>query len=263
VDAALVFGCAAAGAATGLVTDLLAARIPPAKRLAPVASDVASLSAPPQSDPPPPPPPPPPTEVQTVPEVASPMPSPHASEIAASVLVGGAAFALAAYRLGAVSELAAYCVLFGGLVAMSITDIRVALVPRRFLYPTLVLTAAALVASSSVDHRWRALADAGIGGAASFAVFFGVWWFFPKGMGLGDVRLAGLIGGAVGWLGLGRVYVGFMAAFVLALVYGSVLMVHRGTGRKTRLPFAPALALGGAFAVLWGGWALRVWLHQS
>ncbi len=71
-------------------------------------------------------------------------------------------------------------------------------------------------------------------------------------MGFGDVRLAGLLGAGLGWLSLLHVYVGFLAAFAFGAVYGVVLMVAKGTGRKTKLPFGPALVAGAMVGVLWG-----------
>ena len=71
-------------------------------------------------------------------------------------------------------------------------------------------------------------------------------------MGLGDVRLAALIGAGLGWLGLLHVYVGFVVGFLAGALFGIVVMAARGTGRKTKLPFAPALAIGAVVGVLRG-----------
>ena len=142
---------------------------------------------------------------------------------------------------------------------VSITDLSHRLVPRRLVYPALALIAPLLVVASAADHRWQALGGAAIAGAAAFAVFFAVWWFVPRGMGFGDVRLAGLVGTALGWLGLVHLYVGFLTAFLAGAVFGVVLMVARGTGRKTRLPFAPALSVGAVIGVLWGAAIIGAW----
>lgn len=176
----------------------------------------------------------------------------------ASAVVTGILLAVTAVRLGAVPQLAAYCVLGAGLVAVSATDLRTGLVPRKLLYPTLAVTAVALVAASAADGRWGALVGAAIGGAAAFCLFAVVWWLFPKGMGFGDVRLAGVTGMALGWLGLEALYLGFLAAFVLGLLFGLANLAVRGT---TRFPFAPALAAGAMVGVLWGGYLGSLWLH--
>lgn len=177
---------------------------------------------------------------------------------ASAALVTGGLLALLALRLGAVPSLAAYGVLVAGLVALSIADLRTGLVPRKLLYPTVVATAIGLVAASAADARWHALAGAAAGGAGAFCVFALVWWVYPKGMGFGDVRLAGCCGMALGWLGITPLYVGFLAAFALGLVFGLGNMAVRGT---TRFPFAPALAAGTVVGLLWGGYLGNLWLH--
>jgi leader peptidase (prepilin peptidase)/N-methyltransferase len=177
--------------------------------------------------------------------------------------VAGVLFAAAAVRFGSVPELAAYCVLFGGLVAVSVADIRVGLVPRKIVYPTLGLLAVALVAAAAASGDWRPLADAAVGGAAGFLVFFAIWWISPRSMGFGDVRLAGVVGVALGWLGFRQVYLGFLAAFLAGAAIGLVKMAVQGTGRKTALPFGPALAVGAVVGVLWGGYLANLWLHAG
>jgi leader peptidase (prepilin peptidase) / N-methyltransferase len=182
-----------------------------------------------------------------------------------AVLEGGAvavltatACALAAVRLGEVPQLAAYCVLAGALAAVSVTDLRTGLVPRRIVYAAVGIVGAALLAACAADGTWRPALDALLGGAAGFLVLGAVWWVSPKAMGFGDVRLAGLCGGALGWLGLAPVYLGFLAAFVAGTLMGVVVLLTRG---RRRFPFAPALAVGTMFGVLWGTWLGDLWLH--
>jgi len=185
---------------------------------------------------------------------------PPPAELAVSALLTALWFGLAALRLGATPALGAYGALGVGLVAASVVDARAGLVPRTVVWPTLAAVAAGLVAASAATGRFRPLLDAAIGGVAAFAVFFALWWCFPRGLGYGDVRLAGLIGTALGWLGPGELYLGFLAAFVAGTALGIALMARRGTGRKTLLPFGPPLALGAAFGILWGPWAVHLWL---
>jgi leader peptidase (prepilin peptidase)/N-methyltransferase len=137
-------------------------------------------------------------------------------------------------------------------VTVSVTDLTHRLVPRQLLYGALACIVPLLVAVSEQLHAWRPLLDAAAAGLGAFAVFFVIWFFVPRGMGFGDVRLAGVIGVTVGYLGLLEAYLAFLAGFVLGLVFGLVLMVGSGSGRKTRIPFAPALCIGAAVAILWG-----------
>lgn len=224
----------------GPLLDEVGARIPPSRRSTPAAAEAGGTPAP----------------------VLVPAPPGTAERVLAAV-VTGALFAGAALKFGAVPELAAYCVLFGGLVAVSVADVRVGLVPRVLVYPTLALMAVGLVAAAGVDGDWRSLLSAAIGGAAGFLVFFAIWFVAPRSMGFGDVRLAGVIGAGLGWLGYAELYLGFLVAFVVGAAVGLVKMGVQGTGRKTSLPFGPALAAGAVVGVLWGGTLANLWLHHG
>ena len=82
-----------------------------------------------------------------------------------------------------------------------------------------------------------------IAGAAAFAFFFLAAWLYPRGMGMGDVKLAGMLG-----LYLGRaVAPAIFIALILGVVVGAVVIARLGqkAGRKTAVPFGPFLAIGG------------------
>lgn len=182
----------------------------------------------------------------------------HRWERGAVALVTALACALMALRLGAVPQLGAYCLLCGTLVLVSVTDLRSGLVPRRIVYPAAVLLAVGFLAASAADATWRPMLGALGGAAAAFVLFYGAWWVAPRALGFGDVRLAALCGGALGWLGLAPLYLGFLAAFVAGALAGVAVLALRG---RRRFPFAPALAAGTAFGVLWGGSLGALWLH--
>ena len=170
-----------------------------------------------------------------------------------SALLTGILFGAAAIHFGQDVELAPFCAFFATLVTVSITDLTHRLVPRRLIYAGVGVTVPLLVVAAAVDHRWPSLAGAAVAGAVAFAVFFAVWWFVPRGMGFGDVRLAGFIGVTVGYLSILHAYVAFLVGFIVGLLFGLVMMAASSTGRRTRIPFAPSLAAGAVFAVLWGG----------
>ena len=177
--------------------------------------------------------------------------------IGAGIVTGGL-FALTASRLDVHGHEATlllvlpYWVFLAVAVTVSVTDLTHSLVPRQLLYGSLALMVPLLVVASAHLHSWRPLVDAAGAGFGAFAVFFVIWFFVPRGMGFGDVRLAGVIGVAVGYLGLLEAYLAFLIGFVLGLVFGLVLMPVSGSGRKTRIPFAPALCVGAAIAIIWG-----------
>jgi leader peptidase (prepilin peptidase)/N-methyltransferase len=177
---------------------------------------------------------------------------PSAARTVVAAIVTGALFGLAANHFGADLVLAPFCVLFGLLVVVAVTDLSHRLVPRRLIYASLVLIIPLLVATSAVDHQWQHLSGAAIAGAVAFGLFFTIWWFIPQGMGYGDVRLAGVIGICTGYLSLVHAYLAFFGGFVIGLVFGVIMMAVLGSGRKTRIPFAPALSLGAVLAVFFG-----------
>ncbi|MHB8682645.1 MAG: prepilin peptidase [Acidimicrobiales bacterium] len=177
--------------------------------------------------------------------------------------VGAAVLGAFGARFGADVALAPFAVLALGLLALSAVDLERYLIPNRIVYPTLAVVAPLLVVASAVDHRWGSLGRAAIAGAVAFAGFFAVHLAVPRGMGFGDVRLAGLIGLATGWLGLGHAFVGFFAAFVLGAVIGIGVMVATGGGRKTRIPFGPFLAAGAVVAVVWGSPVAHAIFHHT
>jgi leader peptidase (prepilin peptidase)/N-methyltransferase len=181
---------------------------------------------------------------------------------AGAAVVTGVLAAGGANRFGAHLVLVPFTVFFAVLVVVSTTDLSHGLIPRRLVYPGLVAVSGLLVVVASVDGQWHRLATAAIGALAAFAVLFAIWWLAPRGIGFGDVRLAALIGLATGWIGLIAVYVAVASAFILGLLGGVATTLLRGTGRRTRIPFAPALAAGAVVAVLWGAPIVQAIFHR-
>ena len=164
-----------------------------------------------------------------------------------------ALFTAAAVRLGADPALPAFLVVFAALLAISAVDLERFIVPNRILYPALFMAAPLLVLAAALDGEWSSLLGAALGGALAWVLLFAIHMASPRGMGFGDVRLAGLIGMLLGWLSIGHVLLGLFLAFLSAAVVGVGLMVAGVRGRKDRVPFGPFLALGAITAVFVGG----------
>jgi leader peptidase (prepilin peptidase) / N-methyltransferase len=177
-------------------------------------------------------------------------------------VVTGVLTAGGANRFGAHLVLVPFTVFFAVLVVVSTTDLSHGLIPRRLVYPGLAAVSGLLVAVAGVDGQWHRLTTAAIGAAAAFAVLFVIWWLAPRGIGFGDVRLSALVGLVTGWIGLLDVYVAVVSAFILGLLGGVALTVWRGAGRRTRIPFAPALAAGAVVAVFWGAPIVQAVFHR-
>jgi leader peptidase (prepilin peptidase)/N-methyltransferase len=171
-----------------------------------------------------------------------------------------ALFVGAAWRLGARAELADFCVFFAFLVALSGIDLDHHILPSRIIYPAAGASLVLLALASGVDHNWHRYQDAVIGGALALAALFVIHVAVPRGMGFGDVRLAGLLGLNLGWLGLAHVAVGLFAGFLFGAVVGVGLMAVGAASRKSRIPFGPFLAAGAVVGVLWGTTVVNWWL---
>jgi leader peptidase (prepilin peptidase) / N-methyltransferase len=166
-----------------------------------------------------------------------------AVELLTAVLIAGCVVVF-----GVTLEALAAAIFCAALVTISATDLERMIVPNRVVLPAAVaVLALQLVREPSLEWPVAGL------GAALF--LFVAALAYPRGMGMGDVKLALLLGVAVGW----SVAVALMAGMIAALVPSVVLLARHGAAaRKRGIPFAPFLALGGVIA-LFAGHALLHW----
>jgi leader peptidase (prepilin peptidase)/N-methyltransferase len=169
----------------------------------------------------------------------------------------GVLFAAVAARFGTDSALPAYLILTAALLAISLIDLEHFIVPDRITAP-LTLSALALLGVATVAEAdgWR-FGRALLGGVAFFAFLLLLNLLYPKGMGMGDVKLAFSLGLFLGWLGWGQVFLGGFLAFLLGAVVGVGLIATGIKGRKDVVPFGPFLALGTMVTILVGAPILR------
>ena len=137
------------------------------------------------------------------------------------------------------------------LVAITATDITHRIVPNRIVLPAAALVLLAQTAlEPSPEWALGALGASGFLFVAALA--------YPGGMGMGDVKLALLMGVALG----STVSVALMAGMLAAIVPGLVLFARHGTkARKMGIPFGPFLALGSVVALFWGPAILAAYLN--
>jgi leader peptidase (prepilin peptidase) / N-methyltransferase len=130
------------------------------------------------------------------------------------------------------------------LVVLTVIDVERRIVPNRIVLPaTAVVFLAQLVVH---DDRRLEFLLATVGAGLFLLVPLLV---YPAGMGLGDVKLAMLLGAGLGMSVVMAFVVGFMTAFFVAVG----ILVSRGVdGRKVAIPFVPFLALGGLVALYFG-----------
>ena len=168
-------------------------------------------------------------------------------------LLTAALSAAMGWRFGADWPLPAFLVLVWVLVAVSFIDIEHYLIPNKIVLAALALGVPLLVAAALTDDgRVRDLADALLGAVIACGALLVLALLVPRGMGMGDVKLALVLGLYLGWLSLGHVGLGLFLGFLAGAVGGIVLMVVGRRTRKDHIPFGPYLALGAYAAVLWG-----------
>lgn len=154
--------------------------------------------------------------------------------------------------------LLAYLFLAAVSIALGLIDLDTSRLPDVIVLPSLLIFVVLAVAATVFGADPSSLGRATIAGGA-LALFYGLLWFFwPGGMGLGDVKLAALLGFALGWLGWGELFVGAFAAFVLGGIFSMLLILLKRAGRGTRIPFGPWMLLG-AWLGIFSGAGVATW----
>jgi len=160
-----------------------------------------------------------------------------AVELVTALLIAGCVFAFGLTLHAAIAAL--FCAV---LVALSAIDLEHRIIPNRIVLPATVLV---LVVNTARDltPEWTiaALGASGFLLAAALA--------YPAGMGMGDVKLALLMGAALGK----TVPVALMGGMLAAMIPGLFLFARHGSkARKMGIPFGPFLAIGSVVALFWG-----------
>ena len=167
-------------------------------------------------------------------------------------LATGVLFGLLAWHFGLHLVLIAYLYLGAISVALALIDIDVHRLPDAITLPSYPVAAVLLTAGALAAHAPFDIARAAIGGAALFALYAVLWFVYPRGMGLGDVKLAGILGMYLGYLSWGTLAVGAFFGFALGGVLGVTLMAIGRATRKSKIPFGPFMLAGAMAAVFFG-----------
>lgn len=174
-------------------------------------------------------------------------------------LATGVLFALTTWRIGEHLDLVAFLILASALVALALIDVEHLLLPRSIVYPTLFAVAGWLAISAAHYGQWHRLEDAAIIAVSWFVLFFVMNFLSPRSLGFGDVRLSLVLGLALGWLGLGVVFIGFFVSNLLGAVVGLSLIAAKKKSRDEPIPYGVYLAAGTIFAILIGPALLTHW----
>jgi leader peptidase (prepilin peptidase)/N-methyltransferase len=180
-------------------------------------------------------------------------PGPRALPRGVLEVVGAVVFALVGLRSGWSAELPAWMWFAGLGLLLSVVDLREHLLPNRVLVPGTVVTAGLLALAAAVGDDWSALGRALAAAAAGFLVLLVMALIAPAGLGMGDVKLAALLGLVLGWIGWPALLLGLFLGFLLQAVAALALLGVGRAGRSTELPFGPALVAGALAAALLSG----------
>ncbi|MCQ1987727.1 prepilin peptidase [Arthrobacter sp. zg-Y844] len=134
-------------------------------------------------------------------------------------------------------------------VRLALADIRTRRLPNAVVLPSYPVAAVLLAGAALAGGEPERVGAMLLGAAALWIGFFALRLLSPAGMGFGDVKLAGLLGLYLGFLGAGHVLAGVVAAFVFGGLWGLALIItRRGTASST-VAFGPFLLLGAAVAM--------------
>ena len=166
------------------------------------------------------------------------------------ILVAAVAALLTAGAAGGVPLVAWWPFAAAGAV-LCVIDAQHHLLPGRLVYPLAVVVLAALGVSAAVTGEPERLLRAIIAAAAIGAAWFAIAFVAPAAMGLGDVRVAAVTAGLLGWTSWPAVLAGQLAAFGFAAVTATILSIaHPRVGRARQVPMGPAL-IAGAIVATW------------
>jgi leader peptidase (prepilin peptidase)/N-methyltransferase len=168
-----------------------------------------------------------------------------AVELVTALLLAGCVLAF-----GLTVEAAVAAVFCAVLVAVSAIDLEHRIIPNRIVLPA---TGVVLLANTARDlsPEWI------VAGLAASGFLLAAALVYPAGMGMGDVKLALLMGVALGK----TVSVALMAGMLAAMIPGLILIARHGVkGRKMGIPFGPFLAVGSIVALFWGDGILDAYL---
>ncbi|HEY8822115.1 MAG TPA: prepilin peptidase [Dermatophilaceae bacterium] len=171
------------------------------------------------------------------------------------VIAVSVAWASLTFRFGDHAQwslLPAYLYLGAIGAALTLIDIDVHRLPDLIVLPSYPIVLVLLLVPTVVTGQWGALLRGLLAGLALFAGYLVLALVSPGGggLGLGDVKLAGVLGLLLGWLGWGPAIVSVLAAFVIGGVLAVILLVLRRASRSSHVAFGPSMILGAWVALM-------------
>ncbi len=161
-----------------------------------------------------------------------------------SVLGTGALFAIATARFAVTWQLPAYLYFAALSIALGVIDAYTQRLPNRLTMTAYPILFALLVMPAVINDARAQLIQAVVAGLTLLVLFAVLHFVNPAGLGLGDVKLAGPMGMALGWVAWTAALWAACAGFLIAAIVSIVLLALKRTTRKSQLPFGPSMLLG-------------------
>ena len=124
------------------------------------------------------------------------------------------------------------------------------MLPTRLIAPAYAVTLVTILVAWLADGRHLAdLERTALGWLVYGGMFFVLWFVYPRGLGYGDVRLSGVLGLALGWVGWSELLLGIWDGLLLGGILGGLLAV---VTRRRDYPFGPFMLVGALSGVVLG-----------
>jgi leader peptidase (prepilin peptidase)/N-methyltransferase len=171
------------------------------------------------------------------------------------VIAVAVAWASLTFRFGAQAQwslLPAYLYLGAVGAALTLIDIDVHRLPDLIVLPSYPIAFVLLLVPTVVTGEWERLLRGVLAGLALYVGYLALAMVSPGGggLGFGDVKLAGVLGLLLGWLGWGPAFVSVLAAFVIGGFIGVILLIARRASRSSHIAFGPSMILGAWVALM-------------
>jgi leader peptidase (prepilin peptidase)/N-methyltransferase len=172
----------------------------------------------------------------------------------AAEILTAVTFALLGLGFGASPVLPAFCFLAVVSVALAFIDVTHWRLPDLLTLPSYPVAAVLLGAATPfVRHGTSHLVHAVIGLACALAFYLILALVYPAGIGWGDVKLSGLLGLYLGWVGPAALVIGLAAGFVLAALAGLALIAAGKATRRSQIAFGPFMVAGSLAVIIAAG----------
>jgi leader peptidase (prepilin peptidase)/N-methyltransferase len=137
--------------------------------------------------------------------------------------------------------------------ALGLIDWRTRLLPTWLIVRTYAVVVLLVLVAAAFTQDWGDLVRAGVGFVGAGLLYYVLWFVYPRGLGFGDVRLSGVLGIALGYVGTAELVVGIYAGFLLGGFGGALLALVRLVRRKA-VPFGPFMLVGALLGLLGAEW---------